>query len=347
MRYPTPLKPGCKIAVTAPSSGVEDVLLPRLSHILDDLKNKGFEIVEGNCLYGNAGYVSADAKGRAEEFMHFALDPEISAIIPPYGGELATEILPLLDFAKLKASQPKWVVGYSDISTITTAITSCCDWATVHSACLMELLPEQPDKLTPATLDNLNIEEMGSFSQESSSHFQNYFPDWQENPLCTFDLNQPTQWRQLATGSPTQPNAALRGRLFGGCLDTLVNLFSTRYVDFSAFKNQYAADGVLLYLENVEFSPMGLNRTLHSLDFRGVFDDINGLLLGRSTGPEDPKGMLDHQTVISEFFAEKPFPVFYDLDIGHRPPNMTLINGALATVELSGEKGTVVQTLVP
>lgn len=347
MRYPAPLKAGCKIAVTAPSSGVEEALRPRLKHILQSLTDKGFEIIEGECLYGNAAYVSGSAEDRANEFMRFALDPDISAIIPPFGGELATEILPLLDFEELKKSEPKWVVGYSDISTLTTAITSCCDWATVHSACLMELLPEQPDILTPATLDNLNNEEMGSFTQHSSTHFQNYFPDWQENPLCTFDLNQPTKWQHLVTKAVIQKPVILRGRLFGGCLDTLVNLFETRFVDFNGFKNLYASDGVLLYLENVEFSPMGLNRTLHSLDFRGVFDGINGLILGRSTGPEDPKGMLYYETVIREFFAEKPFPVLYDLDIGHRPPNMTLINGAIATVEFEAGKGVVIQTLVP
>ena len=173
MRYPAPLKPGCKIAITAPSSGVEDTLRPRLAHVLQSLERKGFEVVEGDCLYGNQGYVSASAKSRAAAFMQFALDPNIAAIIPPFGGELATEILPLLDFDRLRNSSPKWVVGYSDISTITTAITSCCDWATAHSACLMEMLPEQSDKLTTATLDNLNTEEMDSFSQRASSHFQN------------------------------------------------------------------------------------------------------------------------------------------------------------------------------
>lgn len=347
MHYPDPLKPGSRIAVTAISSGIDECLKPRLNHVLASLTAKGFEVVEGQCLMGNRGYVSADPNSRAREFMQYATDPTIAAIIPPFGGELATELLPLLDFELLKKSPPKWIVGYSDISTITTAITACCDWATVHSACLMEMLPEQPDELTSSTLDNLGHDEMASFEQHSSTRYQNYFPSWEDNPLCLFDLNQPTQWKWLKTRSSANEIHSMRGRLFGGCLDTLVNLFGTQYLDFEKFKDTYEADGVILYLENVEYSPMGLKRSLFNFEFRKVFDGINGLILGRSTGPEDPKGMISYEEVINEFFGEKAFPVIYDADIGHRPPNMTLINGSLATVKLHNNKANVTQSLVP
>lgn len=345
MHYPAPLRPGAKIAITAISSGIEDALKPRLEHILAALRQRGFETVEGQCLFGNQGYVSADAKTRAAEFMQFATDPDVAAIIPPYGGEIATELLPLLDYELLRKSPPKWIVGYSDISTITTAITASCDWATVHSACLMEMLPEQPDELTRSTLEHLGNEEMASFVQHSSPQYQDYFPNWQKNPLCVFDMRAKTHWQQLTTKA--QNTSSIRGRIFGGCLDTLINLFDTQYVDFEKFKDTYEADGVVLYLENVEFSPMGLKRSLYSMDFRGVFNGINGLILGRSTGPADSKGMVTYEGVIREFFANKPFPVIFDADIGHYPPNMTIINGSLATVELNGDKGTLTQTLVP
>ena len=39
-------------------------------------------------------------------------------------------------------------------------------------------------------------------------------------------------------------------------------------------------------------------------------------------------------------------PVLYDIDFGHVPPQMALVNGALATVTLAGTAGTLVQSLL-
>ena len=347
MRYPKPLSANSSIAVTAISSGVDQCLHPRLDKILRDLRERGFNVIEGQCLRQNTGYVSADAKTRTAEFMDFLTDPGVDAVIPPYGGELATECLPLLNYEKLKQLPPKWIVGYSDISTITCAITASCDYATVHGPCLMEMLSNQNDPLTRGTLQRLFTPEMGSFSQESSPVYQHYFQNWQENPLTSFDLRRPTQWRSLNKVQNQQASESMRGRLFGGCLDTLVNLFANPYLDFEQFKQRYQLDGVILYLENVELAPTGLKRALLSMQYRGVFDGLNGLMLGRSTGPEDPQGQLDYYQVIKAFFAERDYPVFYDVDISHYPPNMTLINGALANVQLQAGKGEITQTLVP
>ncbi|MBN3786175.1 hypothetical protein G3N94_04600 [Burkholderia sp. Ac-20353] len=38
-------------------------------------------------------------------------------------------------------------------------------------------------------------------------------------------------------------------------------------------------------------------------------------------------------------------PVIYDMDIGHVPPQLSLVNGALAQVELHDGHGTIVQWL--
>ena len=45
---------------------------------------------------------------RTEDFMNFWMRDDIDAIIPPWGGELLIEILPLLDFQKMKEAKPKW-----------------------------------------------------------------------------------------------------------------------------------------------------------------------------------------------------------------------------------------------
>ena len=42
------------------------------------------------------------------------------------------DMLPHLDFSRLSELPPKWICGYSDITTLTFALTVCCDIATIH-----------------------------------------------------------------------------------------------------------------------------------------------------------------------------------------------------------------------
>jgi muramoyltetrapeptide carboxypeptidase len=140
MKYPSPLIKGSKIAITAFSSGVPEELHQRLDIVISNLKKSGFDVVEGNCLRENIKHVSSSSELRAQELMKFLCDETISAIAPPWGGEFAMDILPLLDYERLKTVKPKWIFGYSDVSTIAVALMTKLGWSTVHCSNLMELL---------------------------------------------------------------------------------------------------------------------------------------------------------------------------------------------------------------
>ena len=101
MKYPVPLGKGSRVAITAFSSGVPSSLHKRLDIVIENLKKQGFEVIEGECLRENTKHVSASAKHRAAEFMQFLCDDTIDAIAPPWGGEFAMDILPLLDYEKI------------------------------------------------------------------------------------------------------------------------------------------------------------------------------------------------------------------------------------------------------
>ena len=49
---PAPLRPGDRIGVTAPSSGVPADLWPRLEHAVAWLRARGYDVVVGDCLDG-------------------------------------------------------------------------------------------------------------------------------------------------------------------------------------------------------------------------------------------------------------------------------------------------------
>ncbi|WP_245688408.1 LD-carboxypeptidase [Vibrio sonorensis] len=215
--YPSPLTKGDKIAITAPSSGVPTKVHERLDKVLNFLRLQGFEVVEGNCLRENHQHVSASAEKRAEELMSFLTDDSISAVMPPWGGEFAMDLLPLLDFEKLKNTRPKWISGYSDTSTILTAITTLAGWATLHGTTLMERHPNQEDDLSQSMMFAHTLKAGDSILLQASTHYQKQGKPFAEYPDWTFNLTEKTQWKRTGL-----KHGAFSGRLIGGCFDIML-----------------------------------------------------------------------------------------------------------------------------
>lgn len=334
--YPAPIKPGARIAVTALSSGVQAALHPRLDLVLGHLRAQGYEVVEGLSLRHENLSASAPAGQRAAELMHVLQRDDIAAVIPPWGGELAIELLDKLDWSALQHTTPKWLLGYSDTSTLMLPITLRLGWATAHGPCLMDLAPGQNDTLTANALKTLTTPGGGVIEQKQSSHWQSKWTDFAEVPNTTYALTEPTQWCALQGQTEVQCS----GRLMGGCIDTLMHLASSAFGDVRGFIDAHRATGTLLYFENAELSPTALVRALHQLRWAGWLDGINGLLIGRSAAP-DSTGANDlrYSQALQSTLGDLPCPVLVDVDIGHRPPQMVLINGAVAQVRWSAAEG--------
>ena len=344
IRYPKPLNPGDLIVVTAPSSGVEAPLHPRLELALAHLRNQGFQVEEGNCLRQEVRSASAPAAQRATELMQHLMRDDVAAIIPPWGGELAIELLDLLDWKALASARPKWLLGYSDTSTWMLPITLRLGWATAHGPCLMDMVTGQSDPLTHQAMQVLRTPSGASVQQRASSHWQLKWTDFASVPDTTYQLTEPTRWRAL-TGAQ---HVAFQGRLVGGCLDTLMHLAGTGHGDVARFITTHRATGTVLYLENAGLSPADWVRALHRLRWSGWLDTAHGLtgvLIGRSAAPDSTQpSELRYEEALQSTLGALDCPVVVDMDIGHRPPQLVLVNGAVARVSLSaGDGGQVTQ----
>lgn len=342
MIYPASLEQGSVIAITAFSSGINDAAKRRYQHVVTDLKEKGYVIMEGKCLMGNSKHVSAPAAQRADELMSFLLDDTLDAIAAPWGGELAMEILPFLDFDRLKEAKPKWLFGFSDISTLMVVISSKLNWATAHSPNLMNLVANETETLTANFLTNMATKLGASFTQYASQKHTDKWPDSRINPAAVLEPYLKTNWRWLV---PPQNGSCLEGRLIGGCWDTLIHLFDTPYLDLKRYAKE-CDEGVILYLENVEMSPADLVRSILSMKFKGVFTHLKAVLLGRSAYSDtQDKDDLTYHEVIKRHLSDLGIPVLIDMDIGHVPPNLTLINGALARISCEEGRWKLTQSL--
>lgn len=298
---------------------------------------------EGECLVGT-NITSAPPAKRAAELTRFLLDDSVHMVFPPWGGELAIDLLPLLDFKQLERSTPKWFVGYSDVSTLMLPYTMLTGIATMHGCNFMDSpfqidAPLLPWHLAAGALPG------SALTQGRAPLFQKVFTRFEEKPdVAKYALSEPAAWKILGSESDPAANVRVQGRLIGGCLEVLSMLPGTPYGDVNRFAREYAPEGLLVYLEVAETSAPYVNRMLWHLRLAGWFDNATGILLGRSAGT-DMRNYTQRQAIV-DALGTLDIPVIYDMDIGHTPPQAMLINGALATVRTRGGDGVIEQVLV-
>jgi muramoyltetrapeptide carboxypeptidase LdcA involved in peptidoglycan recycling len=224
IRCPAPLCAGSRIGVTAPSSGVPQALRPRLVFAVQQLVRAGSEVVVGDCVGDGDGVVSAPAPERAAELTAMLTDPAIAAVVPPWGGELAVDLLLHLDFEGLAAAPPTWLVGFSDLSTLLLPLTLLTATATLHAENLMDTPYRVPAPLA-SWLDVVSAASGATITQRAAGRHRLGGHDWAADPTVTERaLTAAGTWTLLDPGGGP---VHARGRLIGGCLETVSVLAGT------------------------------------------------------------------------------------------------------------------------
>lgn len=335
IRYPKPLQTGNTIGVTSPSAGASGPGAERVRFCIDWLRDHGYEVAVGECMDGDR-ITSAPAEQRAAELTEMLCDPDISCVLPPWGGETAIDLVDLMDWGALAAADPTWLVGYSDLSTVLLPITTRLSWATLHG----DNLVDTPYR-TPAGLQSWMdlVSGIGPHVQGDSG----LVADWwrfEEDPHAV-------TWKEVGTGSWRLHGAesvSVSGRLIGGCIETMANLAGTPYGDVAAFGDRHADDGLIVYLEAAEDAAATICRNLHGIRLAGWFDRANAILIGRTNAADHLK-MTQEQAVL-DALGRLDLPIIFDMEIGHVPPHLPLINGALATVTIDETTRQISQELV-
>ncbi|MGB7448722.1 MAG: S66 peptidase family protein [Ornithinimicrobium sp.] len=339
VRYAAPLREGDRIGVTATSSGVPPPMRERLEVALAAVRRRGYAVELGECLYGT-GHVSAPAQARAAEFMAMMQDPSIKAVVPPWGGETGIDMLSLLDWDALRTVEPTWVVGYSDVATLITPLTMVAGMATVHGGNLMDT----PYRVPSGMVSWLDIAEMptgSTFAQTPTGRYRRdaHVDYAQDAAASELDLDAVGGWWRLDdTG-----DVHVRGRLVGGCIETISPLTGGPLADMSGFRAEHAGEETLVYIEAAESGSFAICRALHGMRLAGFFDGAQAVLVGRTNAPDD-QGMTQHEAVL-DALGSLGVPIVAGVDCGHVAPFMPLVNGAHAEVWLRGDSARITQTL--
>jgi muramoyltetrapeptide carboxypeptidase LdcA involved in peptidoglycan recycling len=308
----------------------------RLDVALRDLEKRGYEVVVGRCMDGST-HISAPGAERAAELTGMLTDPDIRAVVPPWGGETAIDLLPLLDFEAIGRAEPTWMVGFSDISTLIAPLTLLTGVATVHGSNLMDT-PYRTPKGLMSWLDVVTAPQGEPFAQEPPGRYRTArFDDFAGNPeIRDFTLDAEGAWTRLDGDGDVD----VEGRLIGGCIETIGHLAGTPYLDVSRFAGD---EPLLVYVEACEDGAYTICRQLHGMRLAGFFDRAAAVLVGRTHAPDSPT--LTQQEAVLDALGPLGVPIVAGVECGHVAPYLPLVNGARGRVVHTAERSEIVQTL--
>lgn len=305
-----------------------------LDNAIRNVNELGYHVVETESVRKTIKCVSAGAEIRAKEFMELYENPTVSAIMPPWGGEFLMDMLPYLDFEKLKVLQAKWICGYSDVTTLSFALTVFSDIATAHGSNLLNM-----------GFSNIHASDLRAFdvmsnekTQQKSWERYGGYTSWDDFSKEVYNLDKLSSWKVLDNSDKVSFN----GIMIGGCMDVLCKLLGTRFAPVNDFLEKYKNYGFIWTLESCEMAAPDIYRTLWQMCECGWFKYCNGIILGRPDGYQDKRDF----TLIDAYeqsIGKLNVPVIYDADIGHIPPQMQIINGAIGTVIFEYGKAVITQ----
>ena len=367
MRYGEFLPDNGTIGFIAPSFGcATEPYIQEFDSAVDKFLGMGYSVDIGpDCNEDKGIGISNTPEKCGEEINEYFPSEKNDVLISCGGGELMCQDLPFVDFDHIKEAPAKWFMGYSDNTNLTFLLPTLTDTAAIYGPCAAAFGSETwheslYDAMNILTGQNLTVHGYDMWELESMKD--------EEHPFVSYNLTEKHEIvshipgkgalirtsilpREKADGNKTSVfsktndyevldktskiETEFSGRLIGGCLDCLGTLVGTRFDKTTEFCDRYADDGIVWFFESCELNTMSMRRYLWQLDQAGWFKNVKGFLIGRPFMFDQPLMGLDQYEAVLGIFRKYNVPVIMDLDIGHLPPMMPLIEGALADVRLS------------
>jgi len=130
VEIPAYLDRGDTIGVVCPAGYMA---MERVQQCLQILQAWGFKVKVGKTVGGNStNYFSGTDKERLTDFQEMLDDDEVKAVLCARGGYGIGRIIEQIKFKKF-AKQPKWIIGFSDVTVLHAHIYSNYKIATLHA----------------------------------------------------------------------------------------------------------------------------------------------------------------------------------------------------------------------
>ena len=376
MRYPEPLRKGGTIGFIAPSFGCAiEPYESRFKNALKIFGEMGYKTYLGPNCYEASGIGISNTPEKCgnelnsvmieKDFLDSSEYDKSDVIITCGGGELMVEVVPFIDFDAIKRSKPKWYMGYSDNTNYTFLSNILADTAAIYGPCAPAFGREpwhesvgDAFKLISGEIDEVSgyglwekAEAEVETSQESEKENDQEINQKNEqeeitepDPLEPYNVNTKTELKyllpnsgnEILSGNNSEIGTEFSGRLLGGCVDILTLLCGTRYDKVDEFLDRYKDDGIVWFLECCDLDPLSMRRAFWQLREAGWFRTAKGFLIGRPLHFEEEMFGADQYNAVTSILGDMGVPIVMDTDIGHLPPMMPIVSGALGKVQASG-----------
>lgn len=198
-------------------------------------------------------------------------------------------------------NNPKVIMGFSDISSLLNAITSKTGLVTFHGP-------------------NGNA----SWNSRTMEYFHSML--FHGKAFSFHNRTEDLKVRTIHAG-------IAEGELFGGNLTVVNSMIGTGHLPDWTNK--------ILFLEDLKEEPYRIDRMLTQLKLAGVFDRVNGIVLGafRDCVAEEPDRAFTIDQVFDQHFKGLNKPVFSNAQFGHVVNKFILPVGT--KVRMNADKGTI------
>lgn len=333
------------VGVVSLSSGTigEDFVKHELDLGIDRLRNYGLKVKFMDHALKGIDYLKEHPDKRAEDLLQAFSDPEIDMILCAIGGDDTYRLLPyLFENGELKKAVTKKIfLGFSD-STMNHFMLHKVGLNTFYGQSFLSDICELGKEMLPYT--KKYFEELittGTIKEIAPSDVwykgrTNYDEDQVGVELPT----KPDRGYELLQGS-----SVFSGKILGGCLDTIFDIFDgERYANSPEFcskyqlfpsKNEWKGKILLLETSEEKMTPDKLKRALLKLKETGVFESVNGVLIGK---PMDETYYEEYKKVLIETIDNPALPVVYNVNVGHALPRCIIPFGVEATVDTEKQK---------
>ena len=329
MRYPKFLQKNGTIGFVAPSFGCTiEPYRSTFDNALKNFKEMGYDIDLGpNCYEAKGIGISNTPKLCAEELNEWYCSDKNDVLIACGGGELMCEIIPFLDFERMKQATPKWYMGLSDNTNFTFLSNILMDTASIYGPNAPTFGMEPWHESVTDAFDLLcgKTKEAHGYEMWELEGIKD-----EEHPLLPYNLTEKT----ILTKYPDK-DVELEGRLIGGCLDILELYPGTRYDKVKEFNEKYKEDGIIWFMESCDLNIMGIRRALWRLKEAGWFSYVKGFLIGRPLCFGEELFGCDQYQAVTDLLKEFQVPIIMDLDFGHLSPKMPMISGSTAKISVT------------
>ena len=307
VRVPARLRPGETVAIVAPAGVTYDQI--ELDLAVESVAAMGLVPRVGKHVMDRFGYLAGADTDRAADLNAAFADRDVRGIFAMRGGWGAARILPFLDYAMI-ARNPKPLSGFSDITSLQTALYAQCGLVSYHG----------PNAAS-------------AWGEAAAARFRRIVMAGE--PMQIFDPPEANGTLAMRDNRiETIRTGTARGRLIGGNLTVFASLLGSPYFP--------DLTGHILCLEEVGEYIYRCDRMLTQLANAGVFDRIAGVAFGQFTdcevAPGGP-GAFSLMDVFEQHLAGRHVPSCYGLRFGHIADSHTLPFGIMA--EFDAGKGAI------